>query len=73
MTYASTEQKDHVTIAISRADRSTPDTFVADTDEHHITVEPSGVLRIDLYGRTLLYAPSTWTRVYATVGEVSAP
>lgn len=70
MTYVSKVDESHVTITVSRTNNSEPDTFLVDSDEHQITVEPSGVLRLDLYGRTILYAPGVWTRVYAQVGEV---
>jgi hypothetical protein len=43
--------------------------FQAENGEHQITIEPTGVLRVDLYGQTLLYAPGTWTRVAAAAIE----
>jgi hypothetical protein len=69
MTYASTARTDRTIITISRADRSQPDMFQAENGEHQITIEPTGVLRVDLYGQTLLYAPGTWTRVAAAAIE----
>lgn len=72
MTYASTGDETRTTITISRTNKSEPDTFVVDRDEHQITVEPTGVLRLDMVGQTILYAPGVWTRVYAIAGDVFA-